>query len=147
MRFHKQWLAATLLITNLALGACATASNAPDAEEAGQPPAVHTEENGKSRLTLTEDAVQRIDIQTVSVRDGEGANQIIPYAAILYDAEGHTWAYTNPENLVFVREPIVVDHIQGDEAFLSEGLLPAGSSVVTIGAAELYGAESEFEEE
>lgn len=149
MRFNKHWLATALLIGNLSLAACAAAGAAP-AEDSAPPPAVHTEENGKSRLTLTEDAAQRLDIQTVPVRDGEGADsgkkQIIPYAAVLYDAEGHTWTYTNPEKLVFVRESIVVDHIQDDLAVLSEGL-PAGSAVVTTGAAELYGAESEFEEE
>ena len=38
------------------------------------------------------------------------------------------------------------DVIKGDQAFLSDAL-PAGSAVVTVGVAELYGAESEFEEE
>jgi hypothetical protein len=87
------------------------------------------------RVILTEKAAQRLDIQTATV-DGN----VIPYAAVLYGLEGETWTYTNPEPLVFVRQPIVIDHIEGDTAFLSEGL-DTGTAVVIIGAAELYGAE------
>ena len=87
------------------------------------------------RVILTEKAAERLDIQTV-VSDGN----VIPYAAVLYGLNGETWTYTNPEPLVFVRQPIVIDHIEGDRAFLSEGL-DTGTAVVIIGAAELYGAE------
>ena len=64
----------------------------------------------------------------------------VPYAAIIYDHGGDTWVYTNPEPEVFVRAAVVVDRIDGDTAHLSEGPEP-GTSVVTLGAAELYGAE------
>jgi hypothetical protein len=87
------------------------------------------------RVILTEKAAQRLDIQTATV-DGN----VIPYAAVLYGLEGETWTYTNPEPLVFVRQPIVIDHIDGDSVVLSEGL-DTGTAVVIIGAAELYGAE------
>jgi hypothetical protein len=49
--------------------------------------------------------------------------------------------YTNPEPLVFVRHAIVIDYIEGDLAILSEGP-DAETAVVTVGAAELYGAET-----
>ena len=88
------------------------------------------------RVILTEKAAQRLDIQTAPI----GAGNVIPYAAVLYGLNGETWTYTNPEPLVFVRQPIVIDHIEGDSAFLSEGL-DTGTAVVIIGAAELYGAE------
>ena len=88
------------------------------------------------RVILTEKASQRLDIQTAPVRDGN----IIPYAAVLYGLNGETWTYTNPEPLVFVRQSIVIDRIEGDSAFLSEGP-DTGTAVVIIGVAELYGAE------
>ena len=88
------------------------------------------------RVILTEKVSQRLDIQTAPVRDGN----IIPYAAVLYGLNGETWTYTNPEPLVFVRQSIVIDHIEGDSAFLSEGP-DTGTAVVIIGVAELYGAE------
>ena len=87
------------------------------------------------RVILTEKAAQRLDIQTTPVN-----GNVIPYAAVLYGLNGETWTYTNPEPLVFVRQSIVIDHIEGDSAVLSEGL-DTGTAVVIIGVAELYGAE------
>ena len=88
------------------------------------------------RVILTEKAAQRLDIQTAPM----GAGNVIPYAAVLYGLNGETWTYTNPEPLVFVRQSIVIDRIEGDSAFLSEGP-DTGTAVVIIGVAELYGAE------
>jgi hypothetical protein len=70
----------------------------------------------------------------------------MPYAAVLYDPNGDTWAYTNPEPLVFVRSPITVVTIEGNRAVLSAGPA-AGTQVVTVGAAELLGTEYEVGEE
>jgi hypothetical protein len=67
--------------------------------------------------------------------------QVVPYAAVLYDAKGDTWVYTNPNPLTFVRHPIHIDYIEGDLAALSDG--PAsGTAIVVVGAAELFGAET-----
>ena len=56
---------------------------------------------------------------------------------MLYDPNGDTWVFTNPEPLVFVRAPITVDIIEGERGrVLSDGP-PAGTPVVTVGAAEL----------
>ena len=51
----------------------------------------------------------------------EGAELVIPYAAVVYDADGKTWVYTSPKPLTFVRSPITVARIAGDKAFLSAG--------------------------
>lgn len=67
--------------------------------------------------------------------------KIVHYAAVIYDVNGETWVYTNPELLVFIRQSISVDYIEDDLAFLTEGP-PAGTEVVTVGGAELYGAET-----
>ena len=67
--------------------------------------------------------------------------QVVPYAAVLYDAKGDTWVYTNPNPLTFVRHPIHIDYIEGDLAVLSDGPA-AGTAVVLVGAAELFGAET-----
>ena len=65
---------------------------------------------------------------------------VIPYSAVVYDLRGETWAYVSPEPLVFVRHQIRVDYIEGDLAVLLDG--PAlGTSVVTVGVAELFGIE------
>jgi hypothetical protein len=73
---------------------------------------------------------------------GSGAQQtVIPYSAVIYDLQGQTWIYTSPEPLTFVRQSITVDYIEGDIAVLSEGP-PAGTAVVTVGVAELYGLDT-----
>ena len=64
----------------------------------------------------------------------------------LYDAEGQAWTYTNPEPLTFVRARVTVESVTGELAVLSTGP-NVGETVVTVGAAELYGSEEEFEEE
>ena len=95
------------------------------------------------RVTLTAEAAKRLDVQTATVRDGQigGVLKLImPASAVLYDPTGATWTYTNPEPLVYIRTAITVESVQGDQAFLSQG--PAvGTTVVTVGASELYGTE------
>jgi hypothetical protein len=88
------------------------------------------------RVILTEKAAERIGLETVSASGTE-----VPYAAVIYDIEGNTWIYTMPEPLTFVREPIMIDHIEGDKAILSESL-SADFNVVTVGVAEIYGTET-----
>lgn len=70
----------------------------------------------------------------------EAVRKVAPYAALLYDVEGGTWVYTNPEPLVFVRHSVVVDYIDGDLAVLSDGPEP-GTKIASIGIAELFGTE------
>ena len=66
---------------------------------------------------------------------------IVPYASVVYDPQGRTWTYTNAEPLVFIRHPINIDYIDGDEALLYDGP-PPGTAVVTVGAGELSGFEN-----
>ncbi len=102
-----------------------------------------------NRLTLTEKAADRLGLETVPVltQQVDGAERlVIPYAALLYDPSGKAWVYVNVEPLVFVRQEITVDTIQGDKVILSDGP-ESGANVVTFGATELFGSESEFEEE
>lgn len=82
---------------------------------------------------------QRVQVEMELTGD-EVKRSVIPYAAVIYDLEGATWAYTNPDPLTFVRASIEVDYIDGDRAILTNGP-PAGTAVVTAGAAELYGEE------
>ena len=112
-------------------------------EAAPEPPAAVAEPIAGSellRIRLTEGAVARLAIETVPVAQ-VGAELAIPYGALLYDALGEAWAFTNPEPLVYVREAIEVKHIADDLVILADGP-PAGTTVVTVGAAELYGVES-----
>ena len=89
---------------------------------------------------MTKDAARRLDIQTQAVSATGAAGTQIPYGAVFYDPKGDTWAFVNLEGRTFVRESITVERIEGDLAFLNDG--PAvGTEVVTVGGAEIYGAE------
>jgi hypothetical protein len=91
------------------------------------------------KLVLTQKAAARLDIRTGQVADEEGRLST-PYSSVVYDPAGVPWVYTNPEPLTFVRHGIVVDSIQGSKVYLKKG--PAsGTTVVTVGVAELYGTE------
>ena len=68
---------------------------------------------------------------------------VVPYGAVYYDAEGTAWVYVNPKPLVFERQRIVVERVVGDLAVLSDGP-SVGTTVVTVGAALLFGAEVVF---
>jgi len=128
----------------LGLAGCTTASI--DLPTVANEPPSHVEPiegSELSRVTLSERAAQRLGIETaeVSSEEIEGApRQIIPYGAVIYDSSGATWTYTSPEPLTFVRHPITINAIDGDQAVLSEGP-EDGTTVVSVGAAELYGTE------
>lgn len=148
MRSIDRWSLLGLCIAGAPLAACRRPAVAAESE----PTAVKVEQiegTDLSRLTLTEQAAQRLDIQTAQVGTDLVAGaprKVVAYAAILYDTDGDTWTYTTPEPLTFVRAPVTVDYVEGDQAVLSDGP-PVGTTVVTVGAAELYGSEEEFEEE
>ncbi len=92
------------------------------------------------RITLTDRAAQRLDVQTAEVRQGPSGEWIVPYASIIYDLSGVPWIYTSPEPRSFVRHRVTVLRIDGANAYLSDGPA-AGTRVVTVGVSQLYGAE------
>jgi hypothetical protein len=146
---HDRWKVGVLLVACLQLAAYGCAPAVEEEAERGPAKVEHLEGAQPARVTLIEAAAKRLDIQTDTIRDvvvNGSRREVIPYAAVLYDSEGVTWTYTNPEPLVFVRNRIEVDYIEGELAILSAGP-PSSSAVVTVGAQELYGAELEFEEE
>lgn len=93
------------------------------------------------RVILTQKAAERLDIKTGKMAADAAGVMTAPYAALVYDGKGMTWVYTNPEPLVFLRAPVVVESIKGPNAILKSGP-PTGTTVVVVGVAELYGAES-----
>jgi len=100
-----------------------------------------------SRVTLTEKAAERVSIQTVAVaeaqavREGSAGKLAVPYSAVLYDAKGGSFVYTVTGPLSYVRAPITIDYVEGDQAILSDGP-SSGTEIVALGAVELYGAET-----
>ena len=70
-------------------------------------------------------------------------SKVVPYSALIYDPNGQTWVYTSPKPRTFVRQKVDVDYIEGNLEVLNEGP-PLGTVIVSVGVAELYGAEFEI---
>ena len=135
MKNISRWIIVMVVFAGLLLSACG--GQIPATGEKIAPSKLEPIEGTKlSKVILTEKAAERLGIETVSASGNE-----VPYAAVIYDIEGNTWVYTNPVPLTFVRAPIMIDRIEGDTAFLSEGLA-SELTVVTVGVSELYGTET-----
>jgi hypothetical protein len=133
-----------LIVGVVSLSACGEASTGYDYETASHHEPAKLEPikgTDVQRVIFDAEGAKRVGLQTVPIRQN-GQGMIVPSKAVIYDAEGKAYAYTAPEPLTFVRKEIVVDHVAGDSVVLSDGP-PAGTEIVTVGAAQVYGTEFE----
>jgi len=91
------------------------------------------------QVTFDEAGAEQVSLRTATVRK-TGRGTVVPYAALIYDSQGLAWVYTNPEPLTFQRAQVVVDRVVDNQVWIKDGP-PPGTRVVTVGAAEVYGAE------
>lgn len=145
------------------LGGCGAAHNAPVAPSARLETVPGT---AAGRIVLSETGAERIGLQTaraqgipapapivtssvgplgvthkvVSQRP-RGAAVSIPYASVVYDPSGRTYAFVAAGRLTYVETPISIAWISGKTAYLRRGPR-AGAQVVSTGAEELYGVQT-----
>ena len=123
MRHINYWLLALLATVILLQGGCSAST---PAQVSGEKPATTEKIDGSefNRVTLTEKAAQRIKLQTGKIREeevGGKMRRVVPYSSIIYGLHGETWLYTSDTPLTFVRAPITVDYIEGDNVILIDG--------------------------
>ena len=95
-----------------------------------------------SRVSLSPDAADRLGIETGAVSRQVITNKtVVPYSAVIYDANGAPFVYTVPQPNTFVRSPVTVTDVGGDLATI-DTTLPVGTQVVTVGVSELLGTET-----
>lgn len=136
---RSSWCVAALAAAILSVTGCSTTEALGEAaSEAAQVEPI--EGTDLSRITLTDEAYAHLGIKTEPVRAGSAGLTTISTAALLYDPDGKTWVFTSTTKSVFIRTAVSIDHIDGDLAYLGDGP-KAGTSVVTVGVPELYGAE------
>jgi hypothetical protein len=143
MKARKLIIIGIILVAGIMISACSAGDSA--VANKIEPAKVEPIDGSEfKRVTLTEKAAERLDIQTGLVREEQISGEqrlVLPYDAVIYGLNGETWVYTNGAPLTYIRAAITVDYIEGDRAVLSEGP-PAGTNVVTVGVAELYGTET-----
>jgi hypothetical protein len=144
MQQHKDRLTgAALIIVVLLLAACQQPHGTKHSEHPAEVKQIEGTE--LNRLTLSEKAMQRIDLKTDQVREqrvsrSASPRKVVPYGSLIYDPQGQAWIYTSPQTRTFVRHKVDVDYIEGNKAILKAGP-PVGTVVASVGVAELYGAE------
>ena len=135
---RNRWVATLVLLAGLVGGCASTAADVVEDNPAQVEP---IEGSDRSQVILTEEGAGRVGIQTQPINvAADGTGSVIPLAAVLYDKDGKTWTYTTSQPLTFVPQEVVIGRIDGDTAILTSGPAP-GTEVVTVGAAELLGAE------
>jgi hypothetical protein len=170
---RTQWIVAGLVTAALGLGGlslagCTSTTTAGTSVDTTAESKVESiPGTSVKRITLTEHAATRLGIETTTVggtaavsatatvaASAPGAaggvpgpsavpGTVVPYSAVLYDADGGTWVYTVPQAFTYQRAEVTVEVVQGvngDEAVLSKAP-PVGTVIVTIGVVELYGTE------
>jgi hypothetical protein len=129
-----------VLASGLVLGAC---SEVPSNLRENQPYTVEGPEDAAiKRVKMTDETASLLPVETRSVRR-DGGRKVIPHAALIYNPDGGSFVYTRPESETYVRAPVKVTSVEGDQAFLAKG--PAvGTTIVTTGSAELLATEYEI---
>ena len=95
-----------------------------------------------SKVSLSPEATERLGITTgVVTRQAVTGRTVVPYGAVIYDADGAAFVYTVPQPSTFVRSPVTVTDVGGDLAAI-DTTLPIGTQVVTVGVSELLGTET-----
>ena len=108
-------LLAGVLVGPPAAGA-ASPTEAAAALSAGRPARLEAIDGSNiKKITLTPKAAQRLDVQTGKVRQDPSGRKVVPYAAVVYDKDGSTWVYTNPQPLTYIRQAIIVELINGEK--------------------------------
>jgi hypothetical protein len=133
-----------LIAAGASLSACGEASSGYDYETASHHEPAKLEPikgTDVQRVIFDAEGAKRVGLQTAAVRQN-GQETVIPFSAVIYDAEGNAYAYTAPEPLTFVRQEIEIDRMDGNSVVLSDGP-SAGTKIVTVGTAEVYGTEFE----
>ena len=107
-----------------------------------EPPATKVPIDGTDRyqVTLTPEAVERLDLQTTEVTEIDGTRAITADALIL-DTSGDFWVYVVADTYTYERAALdQVREVDG-EALFTGGPEP-GTPVVHVGVAELWGEET-----
>ncbi len=95
-----------------------------------------------NRVTMADETAGLVPVKTASVRVN-GKRKVVPHSALIYNPDGDAFVYTKPKPQTYIRAPVEVVDVVGDRAVLSDGP-SAGTTIVSLGAAELLATEYEI---
>jgi hypothetical protein len=129
-----------LVASALVLGAC---EEVPSNLRENQPYTVEGPEDAAIKTVKMEDATAALlPVELTTVRR-EGGRKVVSHDAVIYNPDGGSFVYTKPKAETYIRAPIEIVRVKGDDASLSNGP-PAGTKIVTTGSAELLATEYEI---
>lgn len=148
---RRRWgLVALALAAGVAVSACGQAESEEPTTDLSSAQVKTVKGSDLMTVTLKPIAIERLGLESVPVevrrvpRSPTGGplvdRKVVPYSAIIYDADGKTWVFVNTEGRTYMREAVTAAYEQEGMAILSAGPA-AGTEVVKVGAMELYGAE------
>ena len=129
-----------VIASGLSLAACSeVASNLRE----NQPYEVIGAEDAPIKTVRMDDATAAlVPVRLTAVRQA-GARKVVPHNAVIYNPDGDAFVYTKPKAETYIRGPIEIVRVHGDDATLSKGPA-AGTRIVTTGSAELLATEYEI---
>jgi hypothetical protein len=137
----------TRLVAGLMLVACGLAASAcsevdSNVRESYPYKVEPIEGTDVQRVTMADETARLIPVKTAEVRS-RGERKVVPHLAVIYNPDGDAFVYTKPNPETYVRAPIEIERVDAGRALLSDG--PAvGTTIVTVGAAELLATEYEI---
>jgi hypothetical protein len=123
----------------LALAGCGAAAQGADTPTEEAASVSEQPDGSPAVVTLSEAADERLGMATTPVAASPGG-LVVPYTSVVYNADGSSWVFVRTEPQTYQRASITISAVNGDQVSLTAGP-PAGTEVVTVGAAELVGVE------
>jgi hypothetical protein len=99
---------------------------------------------GHHSVTLGKVGAERADVGTTQVTGSNGRREL-PYAALLYNADGSTFVYTATGPRTFRYTPIRLLEVVGNNTIAFTGGPTPGTPVVTSGVPQVHGADIQLE--
>ena len=124
----------------LVVGAC---DEVPSNLRENQPYKVEGPEDAAIKTVKMDDATAALLPVRLTEVGNQGNRKVVPHNAVIYNPDGDVFVYTKPKAETYIRAPIEVVRVTGDDAVLSKGPR-AGTSIVTTGSAELLATEYEI---
>lgn len=129
-----------VLASGLVLGACSEVeSNVRDSQPYE---VIGAEDAAIKTVKMDDETAALLPVELATVRE-RGNRKVVPHNAVIYNPDGGSFVYTKPKAETYIRAPIDIVRVHGDDATLSKGP-SAGTKIVTTGSAELLATEYEI---